>query len=98
MNELLDKLKQAIETRLDIILNDQSSWSVETETIDVLRIANALDVYSRLKSRSERSEGTVNIKTNMSTDPQWFKKTIDELKQEMGQLLKSQPETSEDIE
>lgn len=56
MNELLDKLKQAIETRLDIILNDQSSWSVETETIDVLRIANALDVYSRLKSQPETSE------------------------------------------
>lgn len=93
MNELLDKLKQVIENRLDLILNDQS-WCNETETIDVLRIANALDVYSRLKSRSERSEGTVNIKTNMSTDPQWFKKTIDELKQ----LLKSQPETSEDIE
>lgn len=93
MNELLDKLKQIIENRLDLILNDQS-WCNETETIDVLRIANALDVYSRLKSRSERSEGTVNIKTNMSTDPQWFKKTIDELKQ----LLKSQPETSEDIE
>ena len=83
MNELLDKLKQIIENRLDLILNDQS-WCNETETIDVLRIANALDVYSRLKSRSERSEGTVNIKTNMSTDPQWFKKTIDELKQEMG--------------
>lgn len=83
MNELLDKLKQVIENRLDLILNDQS-WCNETETIDVLRIANALDVYSRLKSRSERSEGTVNIKTNMSTDPQWFKKTIDELKQEMG--------------
>lgn len=97
MNELLDKLKQIIENRLDLILNDQS-WCNETETIDVLRIANALDVYSRLKSRSERSEGTVNIKTNMSTDPQWFKKTIDELKQEMGQLVKSQPETSEDIE
>ena len=55
MNELLDKLKQIIENRLDLILNDQS-WCNETETIDVLRIANALDVYSRLKSQPETSE------------------------------------------
>lgn len=65
MEELTNKLRQAICNKLDEILEKQH-MGCEVQVLDILHTADALDCYRRLKVHSETSSGTSKRQSNLS--------------------------------